>query len=269
LIELLVVIAIIAILAAMLLPALSKAKCKAQRTYCLSNLRQVAIATKLYTDDNGSMLPCSYANVSGFHSTWCDGNADTVNSQGGVGGYNFAASDPAGIQNGTLWPYTKNLGVYHCPADHRVATAADVPAQYAGKEVLRSISMNAYIHGYNFINGTVNWIVTSPGGSMDPRFPVMRKESDIRQPANTFLTLDEDQASINDAMFLTDMASRRLYDLPSRNHCGGAYGINFNDGHSEVYKILDPATMSWQRGFNGGINDWMKLTNVVTHPVSG
>ena len=128
--------------------------------------------------------------------------------------------------------------------------------------------MNSYINGTS-LGASPDWVVTTPSGAMDPKFPVMHKESDIRYPAGTFLALDEDQASINDAMFLTDVTGRRLYDLPSRNHCGGAYGINFNDGHSELYKIRDAATMSWVRGQNGGFNDWKTLTNVVTHPISG
>jgi hypothetical protein len=128
--------------------------------------------------------------------------------------------------------------------------------------------MNSYINGSS-LGCSPDWVVTSPGGAMDPRFPVMQKESDIMRPVDTFLTIDEDPASINDAMFLTDMTNRRFYDLPTRNHCGGGYGINFSDGHSEIYKLMDGASLSWVRPQNGGFNDWKKLTNVVTHPISG
>src|SRR5205085_503103 len=126
-----------------------------------------------------------------------------------------------------------------------------------GQPILRSISMNSYMDGRS-LNASPDWVVTSPNGPMDPLHPVYTKESQIAQPANTFLALDEDQASINDAMFLVDVGGgNRLVDLPSRNHCGSAYGIDFNDGHAELHKLRDAASRNWKPTDGppmGGIN---------------
>src|SRR5258705_7306888 len=133
LIELLVVIAIIAILAAMLLPALSKAKSKAQGIYCLNNLKQMQVAWSLYADENHGMLAENRGGQPG--PQWVTGQL--------TWGVTPANYDTTTLTSGQLGPYVaKNTGVFKCPAD--MALPLQVPPLQVGPRI-RSIAMNGYV----------------------------------------------------------------------------------------------------------------------------
>jgi prepilin-type N-terminal cleavage/methylation domain-containing protein len=266
LIELLVVIGLVAVLATMLVPASAHIRPASQAIQCQNNLRQLANAWKMYAEDNGGRIASAYPNYGMFMNTWCAGDAET----GGVSGsYSYGGADPAGIQSGSLWPYSRTLSLYHCPTDHRTADAVGVPAQFAGKPILRSISMNSFMAGTSF-GANPDWVITTPTGARDPNYPVYINETEIKLPKQTFVLVDEDQASINDAMLLIDVGGgARFIDLPSRAHRFG-YGICFADGHAEIYRFQDDASKNWQVSSprpRGGLNDWTRLVNVTTHPL--
>ena len=223
LIELLVVIAIIAILAAMLLPALGKAKVKAQGIQCMSNHRQLMLAWKMYSDDNKEvLLSCLewYGN-SGFETL--DIPSDPANW------------DYRPLQASPLFAYSKSLNIYRCPADPSTGvnpTGARVPRP-------RSMSMNGWAGGQ----------VWPSAGSQG--FVAYYKMGEFLHPgpARTFVFLDERCDSINDGDFAVDMtgypnspASFFIEDVPASYH-NKAGGFSFVDGHAEIHKWRDPRTM--------------------------
>jgi prepilin-type N-terminal cleavage/methylation domain-containing protein/prepilin-type processing-associated H-X9-DG protein len=239
LIELLVVIAIIAILAAMLLPALGMAKIKAQGIGCMNNTRQLMMAWRLYVEENRDILPFAYVEDNpankNYKYAWVHGilNYDNGNTA------NWDADST--IKQGAIWPFCGNsVSIYKCPADKVTVTPASGPWRGQTIQRVRSNSMNSWM-GMN--EGGWTWF----GG---PEFRKYLKMSDIIAPgpSSTWVLLDEHPDSMNDGFFCVDMngypnpAQARFPDLPGSFH-NKAAGIAFADGHSEIHKWKDPRTM--------------------------
>jgi prepilin-type N-terminal cleavage/methylation domain-containing protein len=241
LIELLVVIAIIAILAAMLLPALSSAKTKAQKVACMNNLKQLQTAWIMYNgENNGNIPPCEPFDPVTFtinQNAWVRGVAAILSPPGAFGQVDAGVLDCTN-QNalvlGTLYPYVSATGVYRCPSDQRNVN---------GVPYVRSYSMNNWMNGEPFADAANN---------LDTTHRLFKTEASISSPSQLYVFIDEDASSINDGMFVVYMnPAEGLQDQPSRRHKTG-YPLTFADGHAEIFR------------FYGGSQDVTKLENAAT-----
>ncbi len=258
LIELLVVIAIIAILAAMLVPVLGRAKLKAQGVYCMSNSSQLVKAVHMYAADFDDWFPPNpddHNTIPGHN--WCAGDAS-----GGMPGDPPSAQtfDPDVIVNPNLTMIAgyvgRSLGVWKCPADPRVGLYQGMNPSWAGKTLpaVRSVSMDsscgslckAYATqpGTHANNGTVStfgsWLDgTRWGNQRSGVWASFGRMSDFTTPgpSQIFLILDESPWSINDGAFGVSAALAQIVDWPATFH-GNACGFGFCDGHSEIHKWL-------------------------------
>lgn len=232
LIELLVVIAIIAILAAMLLPALANAKIKAQGIQCLNDLKQLQLVFLLYPDDNGDKLTSSGYTKPVEATAWVDGWED-------FNGSNPDNTDPRTLTDparAKFAVYLKSLGVYHCPADKSTVTVGGLKVPR-----LRSMSMGQQWAGPG------DWL--DPGGFganvSSKKYRTYFKRSDIDNASMRFVFLDEHPDGINAGGFANMMVeqpgSARIIDFPASYH-NGACGISFADGHAEIKKWIDART---------------------------
>ncbi len=234
LIELLVVIAIIAILAAMLLPALSKTKIRAQGIACMNNGKQMMIAWRLYTEDNQDKVPSAY----GKPEVWVNDRPRWTGNpvSDGIRPDNWNVD--AFIAKSPLWTYCgKNGGIWRCPSDPARAKIATGPNAGYVTPFVRSISM-------------LGWFNSTDAQDFGPGYTVYKKLSEVMDPgpSMTMVFLDERCDSINDGEWCTGMdgwpntpSAWKLVDFPASYH-GGAGGISFADGHSEIHKWKDSRT---------------------------
>jgi prepilin-type N-terminal cleavage/methylation domain-containing protein/prepilin-type processing-associated H-X9-DG protein len=216
LIELLVVIAIIGILASLLLPTLSRAKAKGQQTACLSNVRQLQIAWTMYIGDHDNTLPEN--KMTGLGLLGC---VSTTNSW--VVGNTQASADADYIRLGSIYSYTPNPGVYRCPADRSTVFGTSTPRT-------RSYSMDSYLNG--------GLDVRIYGGYLPG---IVIKSSELgRNPSGVFVFLDENEASIEDGVYLLYPEPADFWQNgPEHRHSQGA-NLSFADGHCEHWKWKYP-----------------------------
>ena len=225
LIELLVVIAIIAILAGMLLPALGKAKTKAQGILCMSNGKQLALAYNLYTTDNKDVLPGNLDGGTGLsqtNQTWCVGwlKNDSFTTDN---------TNTLMLMRSQLGKFSGSAGIYRCPADRALSEGKK------GVPRVRSISMNGYLG--------------ERAGPYSGGYTQFKKLTQIQKPSQTWVFVDEREDSINDGWFAVNMdgydplkrSSYTIVDYPASYH-NNAGGFSFVDGHSEIKKWVDPRT---------------------------
>jgi prepilin-type N-terminal cleavage/methylation domain-containing protein len=262
LIELLMVIAIIGLLTAILLPAVSKAKVTAQRTVCLSNLKQLNLGCKMYTDDNAGQLVSSWPTDTTASNgvnpyCWCPGWASTT--QPPPAGQNqsalYSCTNPCALQQGKIWPYINSAAVYRCPADNRSVN---------GFPAVRSFAMNCWLNGSSQNDPTGASTYPTPQNDATLTYTLFRREGQVLQPASVWRLIEADATTIGDSRFLVDLGmNNKTSDLPSTRH-DNTYALTFMDGHSEDITLRSPTALWNQVTAAGPDPDWIFLKSITT-----
>jgi len=248
LIELLVVIAIIAILSAILLPALSQAKGRAQAILCLNNTKQLILAWQIYANDHEDRLPYNLVMTPGGSRTplnWVN-NVMTWTTSGPQDSDN---TNTATITEASLGSYTSTAIIYRCPSDHALGAAQSA----AGWEArIRSYSMNAMV-------GDAGDVSAGGFNVNNPDYTQFFKTTQILRPTEIFVFLDEHPDTIDDGYFLNKDPgayaspnssgygppannNAQWIDLPASYH-NRSTAFSFADGHSQLHRWVNPGTI--------------------------
>jgi|SRR5665213_484319 len=243
LIELLTVIAIIAILAAILLPALARARERAQAVICLNNTKQLMLATSIYAGDNGDRLPYNLGMVGSQFRTDLNWVNNVMTWDLSSDNTNTATLTKAGL--GAF--VSGNASVYHCPSDQALSSVQRAAGWTAR---IRSYSMNAMV-------GDAGNFSTNGYNSNNPGYKQFFKTTQIPTPSEIFVFLDEHPDSINDGYFLNKSPHKHTYtasantgtynkaqwtDLPASYH-NGAAAFSFADGHVVLHRWTVASTV--------------------------
>jgi len=258
-VELLIVVGMLILIGGVIVPMIGRANVKSSRIRCLMNLKHLSMAWACYNGDNrGRIVTCYPFNPKGHvnSNAWVLGLSlprNDLEYSGEVDSYVLDATNQNCIRRGKLFPYCQRFEAYRCPSDRR---------SEGGIPFVRSYSMNCWMNGMRYGDPTGPTV-----------YRLFKKAGEISNPSRAWVFIDEDEATINDALFRVDMGGGSgLVDMPSRRHRNG-YGIGFVDGHSEIYDLVEDYSISWQHDWgtpgqiipDGHTNtDWLRLRNIST-----